>query len=358
VANVKPSESDPPDGDRAADLVADGGETAAQDLDIDIFTRTADVPAPSRRDRIFRFIDTYVYAPLSIIANDVRGLVGLAILVFFVLMGIFGVMVVPKPTVMEGPIFAVPMEFMEYPLGTDNMGRPLHKMLVHATPAMLKMVLAGALFSITVGTFVGTAAGYKGGTLDQILMSVTDIVLTIPGLVLVIVLSSFYPPTDPYLVGLILAIDSWPGLARTTRSQVLSIREEAFTEASRVMGLSQLYILWKDVITNLMPYVSINFANSARRIIFSSVALYFLGILPFTTLNWGVIMNEAYKAGDISNPEVYHWLYVPMMAIILFTLGFVLFAQSLDRVFNVRLRARHAKTIESDDHQAPTQTQE
>ena len=142
---MKPSESDPPDGDRAADLVADGGETAAQDLDIDIFTRTADVPAPSRRDRIFRFIDTYVYAPLSIIANDVRGLVGLAILVFFVLMGIFGVMVVPKPTVMEGPIFAVPMEFTEYPLGTDNMGRPLHKMLVHATPAMLKMVLAGAL---------------------------------------------------------------------------------------------------------------------------------------------------------------------------------------------------------------------
>jgi peptide/nickel transport system permease protein len=259
---------------------------------------------------------------------------------------------------MEAPIFAPPFQDMAYPLGTGVLGQQIDRQIVHATPAMLQMIASGALLSMVLGTVIGTVAGYKAGWWDYVLMLLSDTVMTIPALALVVVLAAVYAPERPLVVGLILGINNWPGLARTVRSEVLSIRENEVIEAARVMGLSDRRILRKYVVRNLMPYISINFANSARRIIFSSVALYFLGILPFTTLNWGVIMNEAYQAGDISNPEVYHWLYVPMIAIILFTLGFVLFAQSLDRVFNVRLRARHAKTIESEERQAPTQTQE
>jgi peptide/nickel transport system permease protein len=110
------------------------------------------------------------------------------------------------------------------------------------------------------------------------------------------------------------------------------------------MGLSQFTILRRDVISNLMPYISINFANGARRIIFESVALYFLGILPFTTLNWGVMMNEAYHNADLTNLDQIHWLLVPMITISVVSLGFILLAQGLDRIFNVRLRARHEST--------------
>ena len=344
VANVKASDGTEP--------MSDGGH--AGEPEIQIFTQTADVPAPTRNERIVRFLDKHVYAPLAVIKNDIRGLIGLSILVFFVGMGTVGVLLIERAVVMEAPIYAAPFQSLEYPLGADNMGRPMHKMIIHATPAMLEMTLAGAIFSAVTGTIIGVVSGYKGGMLDQSLMAFTDTVLTIPGLVFVIVLASFYPPTSPWVVGLILAIDSWPGLARMVRSQVLSIREESFTEASRIMGLSQLHILWKDVISNLMPYISINFAEAARLIIFSSVALYFLGILPFTTANWGVMMNEAYQAGDITDPGVVHWLYIPMFAIIFFSLGFILFAQALDRVFNVRLRARHAKTaVDTDDELQP-----
>jgi peptide/nickel transport system permease protein len=97
-----------------------------------------------------------------------------------------------------------------------------------------------------------------------------------------------------------------------------------------------------------MPYISINFANSSRRIIFESVALYFLGVLPFTTQNWGVMMNSAYNQSNLTNLQQLHWLLLPMLEIAFLSLGLILFAQGLDRVFNVRLRARHEAKAEDD----------
>ena len=325
-------------------------------VDDGIFTRTSDVPTLTWREKAVRTFDQRIYAPTAVLVHDWRALVGTFILATFLLTGVVawisasnwwlfrGVVLVEQPTVMEGPIFVSPFQDLAYPLGTGVMGQSLLEQVVHATPAMIQMIAAGALLSVTVGTLIGTVAGYRGGTIDKTLMSFTDVVLTIPGIALVIVLAAIYEPRDPIIVGLILGIDNWPRLARTIRSEVLSVREEAFTEASRIMGLSQFTILRKDIISNLMPYISINFANGSRRIIFESVALYFLGILPFTTLNWGVMMDEAYHGADLTNMSQIHWLLVPMITIIIVSLGFILFAQGLDRVFNVRLRARHENT--------------
>nr|WP_227378667.1 ABC transporter permease [Haladaptatus halobius] len=333
--------------DDAADSTAraDGGTSSrsggAGGIDETIFTQMSNVPEPTAREKVERAFERHVYAPGAVLLNDWRALVGATILLGFVVMGTVGVYLVPEPTVMEGPIFVPPFTDWKYPLGTGVMGQSIFKQVVHAAPAMLQMITAGALLSVALGTTIGTVAGYRGGRTDQTLMTVTDTVLTIPGLVLVIVLATIYQPEDPFVVGLILGIDNWPRLARTIRSQVLSIREEAFTEASRIMGLSELHILRRDVISNLMPYISVNFANSARRIIFESVALYFLRILPTSQLNWGVMMADAYTGANLTNPNQIHWLLVPMALLILVSLGFILLAQGLDRVFNVRLRARH-----------------
>lgn len=333
------------------DTQTDGGA-----IDESVFTQMADIPEPTAREKAVSAFDRHIRAPGAVLVTDWRALVGSAILSLFVLTGIVAwvstsnwwllesVVLVETPTVTEGPIFMQPFTDLEFPLGTDGLGKSLFEQVIHATPAMIQMIAAGALLSVGIGTLIGTVAGYRGGTVDTVLMTITDVVLTIPGLALVIVLAAIYQPSDPFVVGLILGIDNWPRLARTLRSQVLSLREEAFTEASRIMSLSQLTILRKDVISNLMPYISINFANSSRRIIFESVALYFLGILPFTTSNWGVMLNSAYEDADLTNPEQIHWLLVPLCVILLVSLGFILFAQALDRIFNVRLRARHETT--------------
>ncbi|MFC7196665.1 ABC transporter permease [Halosimplex aquaticum] len=249
-------------------------------------------------------------------------------------------MVYPQPTTMEAPIFAPPFQSLSYPLGTGVLGQQIDRQIVHATPAMLKMILSGALLSMVLGTAIGTVAGYKSGRWDYVLMLFSDTVMTVPALALVVVLVAVYVPEDPYVVGLILGINNWPGLARTVRSEVLSIRENDVVEAARVMGLSDARIVRKYVVRNLMPYISINFANSSRRIIFEAVGLYFLGLLPTSAQNWGIMMQEAYNNSDLTALSQLHWLVFPMLTIVLLVLGLILTAQSLDRLWNVRLRAR------------------
>lgn len=326
-------------------LRADGGTTTEEDL----FSPSSSVQQRSLADRFAHGLRAHVVAPLRIVAEDARGVVGIGILAAFVFMGTVGVLIYPEPTTMEAPIFAPPFQDMAYPLGTGVLGEQVDRQIVHATPAMLKMILSGALLSMVLGTAIGTIAGYKSGWWDYTLMMLSDTVMTIPALALVVVLAAVYAPEDPFVVGLILGINNWPGLARTVRSEVLSIRENEVIEAARVMGLSDARILRKYVVRNLMPYISINFANSSRRIIFEAVGLYFLGLLPTSSQNWGIMMQEAYDNSDLTNLAQLHWLVFPMLTIVLLVLGLILTAQSLDRLWNVRLRARHLQEDDEDE---------
>lgn len=310
------------------------------------FETTSDTTV-TRRDRIERTLDVWVYAPFKIMWDDMRTRVGLLIVLIYALMGTVGVVVIPAPSMNEGPVLLPAFQSIQYPLGTDKFGQDLFEAIVHATPAMLKMIIAGSVFTTAVATIVGTVSGYKGGeTIDTILMSISDIAMTIPGLPLIIVIAIALEPRNPFVVGIILTINAWAGLARSLRSQVLAVREDAYIEASALMGVPTPKIIAYDVLPNLMPYIVINFVQSARNVIFASVGLYFLGLLPFTTLNWGVMMNMARQSGALRSPRALHWLLVPMIAITLLTFGLILLAQGMDRVFNPRVRARHASTVE------------
>lgn len=311
----------------------------------EVFETDVDREPTSRSEQLRRTFDLYVAAPARVAVNDWRALLGTAILLGYGLMGTVGVWLTDKPTSGDAPVFQPPFTDLNYILGTDVFGQPLGAQLIHATPDMFRMIFAGAIVSVGVAALVGVLSGFmRGNVVDTALMSVTDVVITIPGLPLVIVLMAIFQPESSYVVGVLLGLDNWPGLARTVRSQVLSIREESYVEASQIMGLSTGTILRRDVIGQLMPYITINAALASRRIIFESVALYFLGILPFTTFNWGVMMNFAYQNDALNDPRLLHWLVFPMLTIVLLAFGLVLFSQGMDSVFNVRLRARHAST--------------
>lgn len=299
----------------------------------------------TRRDRYRKLYDAYVHAPISIIRRDRRAQIGFTILTVYVLMGTVGTVLIEPTKVVEGPALVKPFQNWQYPLGTDRMGRDLLSQVVHATQTMLKMIASGALFTVVVGTVVGGIAGYKGGTADTVLSSITDICINIPAFPLVMVLALLLPiPGNPYAIGILLCIASWGGLARAIRSQVLTLRGESFVEAARAMGISTPEIVFKEIIPHLMPYVVINLTNAARRVIFEAAALYYLGILPFEDLNWGSTLKQAYAWGAHYRPEALHWFLVPMVAIVFISVGLILLGQSLDRVFNPRVRARHEKT--------------
>ncbi|WP_459190691.1 ABC transporter permease [Halosimplex sp. J119] len=293
----------------------------------------------------------WVVSPLRVLWSDYRGRFGLIIVTFYVLVGTLGVVVIPEPSVDPINRLLSPLEQpnLQYLLGSDGVGRGLLPLMAHATPKMLKMMLAGAIFGNTLGVVVGLVAGYTGGNTDKILMTITDVVASVPALPLLLILAAIIEPRNPYLIGVILTVQLWAGLARGVRAQVLPLRNVEYVEASRTMGQSTSTVLIKQILPDLLPLVTLRFMSTARTVIFSSVALYFLGLLPYTSANWGVVLNSAYENSNIlASFENAHWLLVPALTIALLTFGLTLLAQAFDQVFNPRVRARHEARRRAD----------
>lgn len=311
----------------------------------------------TRTDRLREFYEDYVYQPALVALNDRRTLAGLAILGAYVLMAVVAVTGLwREPQTSQADRYLQPFEQMAYPLGTTQSGVDLLALIIHATPEILVMVTTGAVWATGMALVVGTVSGYKGGTVDRALMAVTDFVMAIPGLPLVIVLAFTLNPENPAIVGLIITINYWAGLGRSIRSQVLSLREKSYVEASRTMGTGTLRIIRTDLVPNIMPYVSINFVFAARYVVFASVGLYFLGVLPFSGQNWGITLNFAYQSGAMLTWQAAHWLIVPMVAIGGLSLALVLLGQGLDRVFNPRVRTRLAGESSSTEGEEESST--
>ncbi|WP_436923920.1 ABC transporter permease [Halosimplex amylolyticum] len=323
------------------------GSATVTDADDSPFDVRSDVEITTV-ERYRRWLDRSVLAPLRIAADDWRTVVGWSIIFGYILMGTVGAWLVEPTELNEGEALVPPFQTMEFPLGTNGVGEGIFAKIVHATPEVLLMSLTGATFAVFMAIVIGVTAGYVGGLTDRVLSTLIDSQIAIPGLPLVILLAIFVEPKNPFIIGLILSIDGWPGLARALRSEVLSVKNESYVEAARIMGDSKTNIMRTDVLPNLLPFIGINFMNTARNIIFAAVGLYFIGALPYSLENWGIMLNKAYNSTALFVPEAFHWLFFPMLAIVVYSMGLVLIAQGTDRLFNPRIRARHAETVDDD----------
>lgn len=338
-------------------METDGGRAQNNPLETLKSRSSTDVEDPNP---VLTIVRRYIITPASVLRRDWRAVVGFSIVAFYILVGIVGTRLYPETSTGDyrggpgsldaGAFFLPPFKNWEYPLGTDDLGRDLLAVMIHSTPDMLIMMGTGAAFTVTVGGIVGITAGYKGGVVDTILSTLTDIAINLPGIPLVLVLAVIFKPRDPAVLGLLLSVAAWSGLARALRSQVLTLRNEAFVESARVMGIPDYRILIKSILPHLAPYMVVNLVQAARNIIFAAAGLYFIGVLPFSDLNWGVVLNFAYEKRAHQRPELLYWLVVPCVTIVGISIGLILLAQSLDRVFNPRLRAKHSDTdVEEDE---------
>lgn len=310
----------------------------------------AETTQMTRRERYARKFHDGIVIPAQIMWGDWRARIGLFLLAPFLFMGTVGRQFFEPPTT-TGPRLVQPFETLAYPLGTDGLGQDILAYIVYSTQPIFLMIIGGGVAATALATVTGVTAGYKRGWTDTVLVNIMDVVIAIPGFPLVIVIVAIFRPENPLLIGAALSVNAWAGLARMIRAETLSIRENNYVEASQIMGVSAPRIMRMDLLPNLAPYVIMHFINMARNVIFHSVALFFLGVLPYMEYNWGLMMNRAYEMGVLYTWDVAHWLVMPMLAIILLTVSLTLIAQSLDNVFNPRIRARH---MENDDGEPTT----
>jgi len=228
----------------------------------------------------------------------------------------------------------------KYPLGTDFGGNSVLSELIVGTRPIMEVGLAAAVIVVTVGVIVGLVSGYRGGVVDQVVMRITDVFLTIPGLPLVIVIASIVRTTNPFALAGILSVTGWAGLARAVRSQALSLRTSDFIDAARVQGLPLRNVVGRQLLPNVGPYVAIHFLLAVTDAIYAEVGLYLLGVAPISGTNWGIMLNLALSQGALYTTQSALYLFSPMLAIVFLQVALVYFSRAMDRLFNPRLRVQ------------------
>ena len=221
-------------------------------------------------------------------------------------------------------------------LGTDNNGYDLFAQDLYGARSSLVVGLLASFIGIGLGLIVGLLAGYKPGTVDQVLMRFTDFMLVIPALPLLLVLVGVLGPSLNNII-IIIGFLGWMGFARVIRSQVLSLKERPFIEAAKAAGAGTGRILKSHIFPNVVSLTYVNLALAVPAAILTEAALSFLGLGDPSVISWGQIL---YRAETQEALAIWWWVVPPGIAIALVSLSFVLVGYSLDEIFNPKLRRR------------------
>ncbi|HLH74015.1 MAG TPA: ABC transporter permease, partial [Chloroflexota bacterium] len=222
-------------------------------------------------------------------------------------------------------------------LGTDRYGRDLFIMTLSGLAVSLEVAVIAGLLSTLIGVIVAFVAGYKGGTVDGVLKTTTDMFLVVPSFPLLLTLSAYVRHVTVIDVGILLAIFSWPFAARTIRSQVLSLRSRPYVELARVTNLGDFEIIFQELLPNLLPYIGVGLATASLGAIFALVGLEVIGLGPGNIIDLGLMINWAITWGALSL-GAWPIFVAPVVILSLLFISVNLINIGLEELYNPRLR--------------------
>jgi peptide/nickel transport system permease protein len=263
--------------------------------------------------------------------------VGLAIVLFLILVALVGPAFVPHPehvagSVSTGTRFRPPSA--QWWFGTNELGQDVFSLVVAGSRISLLAGLAVVVLGTLIGTLVGAVAGFAGGWTDEVLMRVTDLTLTIPSLILAMAIAAALGPGTTNMI-VAVALSWWPGYARLVRGEVLAKKEEVFVQAARAVGASPARILFRHVLPNVVSPVIVKMSLDMGFAILTIAALGFIGIgVRPPTPEWGSLLAVARNY----MPDVWWTAIFPGAAIFLAVFGFNLLGDGLRDVLDPKAR--------------------
>lgn len=261
---------------------------------------------------------------------------GIFILLFMTLAGLLSPLLFPgDPMAIVADPFIWPGTTWAHPLGTDALGRDLMSQLAHGAAISLRVGFTATAVGLVFGVTVGAVAGYFGGWIDGLLSRLIELFQILPGFVMLIVIMTIAKPSVTTL-SFAIAIVTWPTLARLTRSEFLSIREQDFVMAARGLGYGHLRIILAEILPSALPPIIVTASVMVASAILMESALSFLGLGDANVVSWGSMIG----AGRDYLRSAWFLCAIPGLAIMLTALSLNLIGDALNEILDPRGKQR------------------
>lgn len=274
----------------------------------------------------------------SVLRHNPKLLVGLVLVLGLLGLGIIGPHFVDTKQARPMSVMPDQKPSRAYPFGTESQGRSLLALVVKGIPLTIQIGLQAGAIGLAIGTLLGFVSGYAGGLVDTIIRSTADIMLTVPGLlVLIVVASSINGLVSVQTIALVVASLAWMFPTRTIRAQVLTLRERPYVEMAKLNGMGTPRIIGKELFPNLLPYLGASFVGAVGSAILAAIGLEALGLGPQNeptlgmTIYWAIFYSALLRG-------LWWWWAAPVGVIVVLFTGLFLIAAGLDEVANPRLR--------------------
>ena len=225
---------------------------------------------------------------------------------------------------------------LEFPLGTDTLGRDILTRIIYGARTTLSICALVVVIAGSIGTFLGIIAGYIGGWADIIIMRAVDLVYSLPAILLALLLGAIFGPSFQILI-FIISFTLWAGYARMARAETLKVRGFDYIALAKIAGLSQAKIMLRHILPNVISPIIILATLQIGTIVIVEASLSFLGVgIPPPTADWGSMVSEGR-----SYIVTAWWLcIIPGVAIALTVLTFNLLGDALNDWLNPLIHRR------------------